>query len=40
VIQTAVALADADRKARGEAPLDMAAIPLDDVDVYKIDLRR
>jgi DNA polymerase-3 subunit alpha len=36
VIQTAVALADADRKARGEAPLDMAAIPLDDVEVYKM----
>ena len=36
VIQTAVALADADRKAHGEAPLDMAAIPLDDVEVYRM----
>jgi DNA polymerase-3 subunit alpha len=36
VIQTAVALADADRKTRGEAPLDMAAIPLDDAGVYRM----
>jgi len=36
VIQTAVDLANADRKARGEAPLDMAAIPLDDDAVYRM----
>jgi DNA polymerase-3 subunit alpha len=36
VIQTAVELANADRKARGEAPLDMAAIPLDDAGVYRM----
>ena len=36
VIQTAVDLADAERQARGEAALDMAAIPLDDAEVYRM----
>jgi DNA polymerase-3 subunit alpha len=36
VIQTAVDLVNADRKAHGEAPLDMAAIPLDDAGIYRM----
>ncbi|HEX7598813.1 MAG TPA: DNA polymerase III subunit alpha, partial [Polyangia bacterium] len=36
VIQTAVDLVNADRKTRGEEPLDISAIPLDDVGVYKM----
>ena len=36
VIQTAVDLVNADRAARGEAPLDMAAIPLDDAGIYRM----
>ncbi|MCG5054733.1 MAG: DNA polymerase III subunit alpha [Myxococcales bacterium] len=36
VIQTAVDLANRHRGTVGEAPLDMAALPLDDVEVYKM----